>query len=445
METILVIDDDNAIRRTLELHLMDRGFRVFTGEDIATGRQLWQSQEPDIVILDLKLPDGEGTALLEEQMRAGFEAVVVMITGYHDMEYAIRAMKSGAFNYVHKPLNVDELDIVVSKAADQIRARKRARTVDIDWSSRFKPDRIAGQSPAILEIHKQIGLASKSQVNVLIIGESGTGKELVARAIHQNSSPDQPFVAVNCSAIVPTLMESELFGHERGAFTGAHQRKIGKLELAALGTLFLDEIGDLSQELQAKLLRVLQEKTFERVGGTTPITFGGRVVAATHRDLEDMIKAQRFREDLYFRLKVVVIGIPPLRERREDLPILTTHLLEKINRELHRKVTRVPDEVLKRLMQYGWPGNVRELENVLTQAVVRSTGDTLTSDLLGEPTVSSSEKRELKSLADVEKEHIGWVLIEVDGNLGKACKILGITRPTLRKKMEDYGIKIPLH
>jgi two-component system response regulator AtoC len=439
MESILIIDDDDAIRRTLELHLAEKQFEVRGADTIAGGRGLWNQLDPDIVILDLKLPDGDGTRLLDEQMRGGSQAQVIMITGHHDMEYAIAAMKSGAFNYIHKPLDIDELDIIVAKAAQQVRARRRADAAPSteDW----KPGKIAGSSRAILEIHKQIGLASKSRVNVLITGESGTGKELVARAIHENSSPSEPFVAVNCSAIVATLMESEMFGHERGAFTGAHQRKIGKLELAGTGTLFLDEIGDMSLDLQTRLLRVLQERTFERVGGTAAIPFEARVIAASNRSLAELVKSGQFREDLYFRVRVLEIALPPLRERREDIPDLVHYLLEKINRELHRSVTRIPDRVMKRLTESPWPGNVRELENVLTQAVLRATHDTLNLDFaLDSPTHEPS--RDLRSLSEVEKEHIEAVLAAVGGNLGKACEVLGITRPTLRKKMEDYQISL---
>lgn len=444
MERILIVDDDDAIRRTLELHLTEQRFEVLSADTLAKARELWRERDPDIVVLDLKLPDGEGTTLLEEFARAGTEAIVVMVTGHQDMDYAIRAMKAGAFNYIHKPLNIDELDVVLQRARQQIRARSKVRTLETEHEE-FRPGKIAGQSRVILEVHKQIGLAAKSRVNVLIFGESGTGKELVARAIHQNSTPDEPFVAVNCSAIVPTLLESELFGHERGAFTGAHQRKIGKLELAGTGTLFLDEIGDLSPELQSKLLRVVQERTFERVGGNQTLKFEARITAATNRRLEEMVQRAKFREDLYFRLKVLEIVLPPLRERKEDIPNLVQHLLEKINRDLHRHVTRVPDNVMVRLMQHDWPGNVRELENVLTQAVLRSPGQMLALDFWSTRPIATGEKRELKSLADIEKEHIEWVLAEVGGHLGKACEVLGITRPTLRKKMEDYGISVTVH
>ncbi|HEY3295682.1 MAG TPA: sigma-54 dependent transcriptional regulator [bacterium] len=438
MESILIIDDDDAIRRTLELHLSEQHFELFSADTIASGRTLWNRHDPDMVILDLKLPDGDGTKLLDEQITSGSQALVIMITGHHDMEYAIAAMKSGALNYIHKPLDIDELDIIVQKAAEQVRARRRSDATPVidDW----KPGRIAGKSRAILEIHKQIGLASKSRVNVLITGESGTGKELVARAIHENTTPGEPFVAVNCSAIVSTLMESEMFGHERGSFTGAHQRKIGKLEVAGRGTLFLDEIGDMSLDLQTRLLRVLQERCFERVGGTASIPFEARVIAATNRGLGEMIKAGQFREDLYFRLAVLGITLPPLRERREDLPDLVHYLLEKINRELHRNVTRVPDRVMKRLTQNPWPGNVRELENVLTQAVLRAAGDTLNLDFVQDSPSLEPARHDLRSLDEVEKEHIISVLAAVGGNLGKACEVLGITRPTLRKKMDDYHI-----
>jgi two-component system response regulator AtoC len=439
MEKILIIDDDDAIRRTMELHLADKGFRVFCGDSLKAGKELWNRHNPEIVLLDLKLPDGEGTSLLKEQMEAGSDAIVLMITGHQDMDYAIRAMKHGAFNYLHKPLNIDELDLALEGAVRELRvSRKTLATIQSEEG--FKPGRIAGVSASILDTHKQIGIAAKSKVNVLITGESGTGKELVAWAIHQNSTPAEPFVAVNCSAIVSQLMESEMFGHEKGAFTGAVDRKLGKCEYAGRGTLFLDEIGDLSMELQAKLLRVLQERYFERVGGTSQIPFKARVIAATHQSLESMVGIHEFREDLYFRLKVFQIKLLPLRERKEDILPLVYYLLEKINFELHRKVNKVPDLVSKRLMNYSWPGNVRELENVLTQAVVRSSGDTLSVDFLDTPSRQITPGRELKSLAELEREHIEWVLGQVNGNLGKACDVLGITRPTLRKKMDDYGI-----
>jgi two-component system response regulator AtoC len=438
MERVLIIDDDDAIRRTLELHLAESRLDISSADSLAAGRRLWIQTNPDLVILDLKLPDGLGTDLLHERIQAGSQAAVVMVTGHQDMEFVIRAMKAGAFNYIHKPLDIDELDSAVAKALEQIRGRKRATSLEPPEA--WKPGRIAGSSRAILDIHKQIGVASKSPVNVLITGESGTGKELIARSIHNNSCPREPFIAVNCSAIVPTLMESELFGHERGAFTGAHQRKLGKLELSKAGTLFLDEIGDMPLDLQARLLRVLQERNFERVGGNGLIPFEARVIAATNQPLAALIERGQFREDLFFRLKVVEIQIPPMRERREDIPELVSYLVGKINRELQRNVVRIPETVMDQLMRHPWMGNVRELENVLTQAVLRASGDTLSLESLSEVPHSESPGPAMKSLEAMEREHIQAVLTATQGNLGEACQLLGITRPTLRKKMKDYNL-----
>lgn len=441
MPGLLIIDDDDGIRRTLELHLKDSFHEILTADSLARGKSAWSLQVPDIVILDLMLPDGTGLQLLQQMNEANSTAVVIMITGQHEMEYAVEAMKHGAFNYINKPLDIHELNAALDSAKQQISARSRSHLLPINGD--YRPRRIAGMSRSILEIHKQIGLAAKSRVNVLIEGESGTGKELVARAIHEHSTAEKPFVAVNCSAIVPTLAESELFGHERGAFTGAHAKKVGKLELAGAGTLFLDEIADMPIDLQAKLLRVIQERSFERVGGRESIQFEARVISATNKSLNALVADEVFREDLYFRINVMEIRIPPLRERAEDIPELVKYLLDKINRDLHRTVTRISGDVLHEFQSYRWPGNVRELENVLTQAVVRTAGDVLSRVSVSEarnsaPVVAADD---LRSLVEVEKEHIIHILKQVDGNLGRACEILGITRPTLRKKMDDYGLR----
>jgi two-component system response regulator AtoC len=287
-------------------------------------------------------------------------------------------------------------------------------------------------------------LASRGYANVLITGESGVGKELVAKSIHNNSGYAGPFVAVNCSAIVPTLAESELFGHEKGSFTGATSTRVGQLEFARDGTIFLDEIGDLSLDLQVKLLRMLQEREFTRVGGTRPIPLQARVTAATHRNLEEMMQKGEFREDLYYRLKVLEIFVPPLRARKDDIPLLIKVLLNKISVQTHRSVTRVPEKLLKALQQYDWPGNVRELENRLISAVIHSPGEILemdVPDLAVRPNLPGSYNWK-RPLLEVEKLHIQQVLQHVDGHLGKACDVLGITRPTLRKKIADHGLKV---
>jgi len=440
MPEILIIDDDAAVRRSLELHLKGRGLSVHTAGTLADGREAWEAEDPDLVILDLMLPDGEGMDLLREHEGEVAGPKVIMITGHQDLARAAEAMHLGAFDYVHKPVGADDLDRVLDRALAQVAEEQRASLLaDVDEDE--EPYRIVGRSRAILELHKAIGRASRGGAGVLLRGESGTGKELVARAIHRNLAPGEPFVAVNCSALVPTLLESELFGHERGAFTGAAQRRLGRMELAGKGLLFLDEIGDLSLELQAKLLRVIQEREFERVGGNRSLPFQATLVAATHRDLEAMVAGEEFREDLYFRLKVLEIVVPPLRERREDIPLLVEHFLARFNRRLHRRVTRVPEESLERLLAHSWPGNVRELENRVLAGFMASSGDVLEIEF---PEMKVAQPgKSLISLRELEAIHIGGVLDAVGWNFGKACEILGLSRPTLRKKIRDYELKKP--
>lgn len=439
MSKILIIDDDRAIAHTLKLHLKESAHEIRAEHDLRSAEEGWRSFAPDLVILDLKLPDGDGIDLLKKRRDGGDLTPVILITGHHEMEHAIEAMQAGAHEFIHKPLDLDELDAVVNRTLDQIESGRSLEPSAPDPRSNL---RIAGISKAILEVHKQIGLAARSGVSVLISGETGTGKELVARAVHSHATPDKPFVAVNCSALVPSLVESELFGHERGAFTGAHQRQDGKLTAAGEGTLFLDEIGDLEYDLQAKLLRVLQERTFSRVGGHEELSFRARVIAATNRDLRKLMNAGKFREDLYFRLNVFQIKIPPLRERPEDIPIIAGVLLEKISQELHAQVSQISDADMMPLVRYHWPGNVRELENVLMQSVIHSPGKVLNLIFHPEPPQSEPEaRRRLMSLAELEREHILYVLKSCEGHLGKACEVLGISRPTLRKKLSDYDVK----
>jgi two-component system response regulator AtoC len=436
---ILIIDDDAAITDTLEDHLFESGYRVQKAHDLIEGSALWTQSKPDLVILDQKLPDGDGIDLLKEKRASGDLTSVIIITGHHDMGYAVEAMKAGAFDFIHKPLDLDELDIVMHRALDQITPKRGLKGAEPEVSG----NTIIGRSKAILEVHKQIGLAAKTGVFVMISGESGTGKELVARQIHAHSTPDKPFVAVNCSAIVPTLIESELFGYEKGAFTGAQQRREGKLFAAGEGTLFLDEIGDLQFDLQAKLLRVLQERSFTRVGGHTELPFRARVITATHRNLQEMTAQGKFREDLYFRLKVLEIRVPPLRNRPDDIPLIAEALLKKAVKQLHSHVTRISTADMKKLQEYHWSGNVRELENVITQSVIHSPGEVLNLVFHPEkPVIEAPEKNRLITLEELEKEHIAYVLNWCRGHLGRACQILGITRPTLRKKMNQYGITL---
>jgi len=434
---ILIVDDDPGIASTLSLHL-GRRHAVETARTLAGAREALRAGAPDAVLLDLKLPDGTGLEFLERLREEDAQIPVIMITGHSDMQSTIEAMRRGAVDYIRKPLDIDAIEAALLRVEREIEARALAHALNVEAS--FQAGQIVGSSRAITDLLKRIGVAARSRVWVLVLGESGTGKELVARTIHAHASPGEAFVGMNCSAIVPTLLESELFGHERGAFTGADRRKIGKLELAGRGTVFFDEIADLPLDLQAKLLRVLQEREFERVGGTDVIRLEARVIAATNRDLEALVAEKVFRDDLYYRLCVNAIRIPPLRERREDIPLLVEHLTAKINRELHKCISRVREEDLDRLKAHDWPGNVRELENVLMRAALASAGTTL--DLsgidLGPPALPRAAGP--RTLAAVEKEHILSVLRAVAWNITRASDILGISRPTLRKKVRDYGL-----
>jgi len=465
METLLIVDDDVSLLESLKMHFEDveeegqPRFGVATATSAAQGLAVAQEITPSLVILDMMLPDRSGLELLPELKSVCGDAPILVVTAFHDMATTIRAMKAGAFDYLHKPFaDPAELDLVVSRAL-QVRelSRRAASAVTSTVSARLGD--VVGQSGLMQTLVKEIGKIAASRASVLITGESGTGKELIARVIHNYSYDEpRPFIGINCSAIVDTLLESELFGHEKGSFTGATAVKLGKCEVAEDGTLFLDEIGDMSLLLQSKLLRVLQEREFERVGGVKRLKLRARVIAATHRDLAAEVQAGRFREDLYQRLKVITLGLPPLRERREDIPELVHHLLEKINEKVHKRVTRVPKEVLEHLQQLPWRGNVRELENVLTRAVVLSPGEVLLAEglpplptepapaqsleawLCGKPGESAAA---VPTLDEAERVLISRALSATAGHKGKACQVLGISRPTLERKLQKYGLRAP--
>src|SRR5256886_1107730 len=415
MDRILIVDDDRSIRELLSMHLEERGFGVMSAATGAEGFRLAAEASPAAIVLDMRLPDASGIDLIPELRKRAAEAPVLMITAHHDMASTILAMKAGAFDYIHKPIDIQAFDVALDRALEVRRLSKGTDYLSVEGGGAFKMDDIVGTSPSMLQLFKDVGRVAASRATVLIQGESGTGKELIARVIHSYSAPQKPFIGIDCSAIVDTLLESELFGHEKGAFTGAVQTKPGKFELAEEGSIFLDEIGELSQNLQAKLLRVLQEREVDRVGGVRRIPIRARILAATNRDLAEEMRTGRFREDLYQRLKVVTLSIPPLRERREDVPILVEHLLVKINQRLHKNLRRVPRETLDKLMARSWPGNVRELENVLTRAAVLSQGDMLLEEHLVEATRpvgprpatdGKSSPAQIPTLDDVERAHI---------------------------------------
>jgi two-component system response regulator AtoC len=465
METLLLVDDDVSLLESLKMHFEDvevdgqPRFNVATATSAAEGLSVSREVAPSLVILDMMLPDRSGLDIIPELKSICGDAPILVVTAFHDMATTIRAMKAGAFDYLHKPFSDPaELDLVVSRALEVRQLSRRAASA----VSPAKPARlgdVVGQSQLMQGLVKEIGKIAASRASVLITGESGTGKELIAQVIHNYSYDDpRPFIGINCSAIVDTLLESELFGHEKGAFTGANAVKPGKFELAEDGTVFLDEIGDMSLMLQAKLLRVLQEREFERVGGVKRIPLRARVIAATHRNLSAEVEVGRFREDLYQRLKVITLQIPPLRERREDIPELVRHLLEKINEKVHKRVTRVPEEVLHHLTQLPWRGNVRELENVLTRAVVLSPGEVLLSEGLPPlPTdpapsqtvdtwlhgASGEPASAIPTLDEAERILIARALQATSGHKGKTCQVLGISRPTLERKLQKYGLRAP--
>ena len=457
MDRILIIDDKASIRELLAMHLEERGYEVLAASTGAEGFRLAAQGDPAAIVLDMRLPDASGLDLIPELRKRAAEAPVLMITAHHDMATTILAMKAGAFDYLHKPIDIRAFDLALDRALEVRRLSRRQDFVAVEGGRPYAMGDLVGTSPAMQRLFKNVGRVAASRTSVLIQGESGTGKELLARVIHSYSAPGRPFIAVNCSAIVETLLESELFGHEKGAFTGAVTAKVGKFELAEDGTVFLDEIGELSGNLQAKLLRVLQEKEVERVGGSRTIPVRARILAATNRDLEAEVRAGRFREDLFQRLRVVTLSIPPLRERREDLPLLVEHLLLKINQRLHKNLRRVPLELVEELAQRPWPGNVRELENLLTRAAVLSQGDVLLEEHLAEatpraaaasngaPLPPAAEQRlpagRLASLDEVEREHIARVYQHARGHKGDTCRILGISRPTLERKLRKYGLE----
>jgi len=376
METILIIDDEKNYLLVLETLLADAGYEVITSDDASEALEVATSHDLDLVITDMRMPGLDGMEFLAQLRDFQPEIPVIMMTAYATVEKAVEAMKRGAFDYITKPFKNEELILTIRKALEMHRLKRENLLLSQELQERFKFGNIVGKSEVMLQVYEIIEKVAQTRASVLITGESGTGKELIAKAIHFNSPrSDKPFVSVNCSALPETLLESELFGHERGAFTGAVTRRKGRFELAHNGTLFLDEVGDMSSALQVKLLRVLQEMRFERVGGTATLQVDARLVAASNRDLKREVELGRFREDLYYRLKVVHLEVPPLRERRDDIPLLVQHFLRKVARANGLPVKSVSHDALKFLYNHDWVGNVRELENVIERAVILCDGD----------------------------------------------------------------------
>jgi len=444
---ILVIEDNHSLNQSLQMHFEESGYQVSGETTIAGALASIRSNVPDLIMLDQQLPDGHGIELLSDIQQHHDDMPVIMMTGAHDLDLAIKAIKIGAFDFIHKPIQMDALTHSVKRAFEHMRLSRQVAALQNHETTQATLGNMIGQSQAMLNVSKEIALVSESDARVLITGETGTGKEVVARAIHHHSQRKGLFLAVNSAAIVDTLMESELFGHEKGAFTGASSRKLGKFELAREGTLFLDEIGEMNLALQAKLLRVLQEGSFERVGGTQQLVTNARIIAATNRDLDQQVKEGHFREDLLYRLKTIQIHLPPLRERREDIALLCTALLEKLATALHKRLPTITDDALQQIVNYSWPGNVRELENVLTQALVRARKDAIiTTEHINLPNNPPQRPNDLgttqplPSLAQIEAEHIQKVLEATAFHKGQTCSILEISRPALDRKIQKYGL-----
>jgi len=445
---ILLVDDDPDFCEALRDRLQSLGFQVTVAENGPVALRLVREEPPSVVLLDLVLPGLDGMVVLETIRRDEPDVIVVVITGHGTIARAVEAMKKGAYDFVTKPVDVKHLEIVLGKALERQALRDANALLTSEVADRYAA--IVGDSPGMQAVLDVARRAAPSGATVLLLGESGTGKEVVARAIHRWSlRAGRPFVVVNCVALSEELLESELFGHEKGAFTGAHQQKRGKLEVAHWGTVFLDEVGDIRPALQAKLLRVLQDQTFERVGGTRPMHVDVRFVAATNRDLRAAVRDGHFRLDLYYRLDVVSLTLPPLRERPGDIPALARHFLERYRRELKRDLMEVRADALACLRRYSWPGNVRELENVIERAVVLTEGPEVTArDLpaeIREAGVSEGVGREAARtfhalVEEFKRGLIASTLRRTGGNRTRAARLLGLQRTYLARLIRDLGL-----
>ncbi len=437
---VLVVDDEEPIRGLVRQILEREGFEVETASDGAMGLEKATSGEFDLILLDVRIPKKDGMTVLREIREVDPDAVVMIITAYASIDQALEALRAGAYDYIPKPFKKDELLVRVRRALDYERLRAENRRLQEELRQAFKFEGIVGTSPKMQEVLRIAAAVAPTDATVLIYGETGTGKEILARSIHYQSHRAQgPFVAINCGAIPETLLETELFGHEKGAYTGAVTSRVGKFEAASGGTIFLDEVGDMSPAMQVKLLRVLQEKTIERVGGTRPIKVDVRVIAATNRDLRQAIREGSFREDLFYRLSVVPIHLPPLRERPEDIPILAQHFLERACARYRKTIRGFTPQAQRKLRRYSWPGNVRELEFCIERAVILCTGEEITAQDLW---LGEEPEDHFPTLAEVERRHILRALEEGGGNLDRAAALLDIGVPVLRRKLAEHRIEV---
>ena len=450
MEKILIIDDDKLIRMLLKKTLLKEGYTVIETEDGERGLELVRKEHPDLVITDFQMPGIDGLEVLSEIRKLKINLPVILLTGFGDIVLTIKSIQLGAFDYLEKPFSPVQLLSTIQLALNSVKRSNSLREVfrkDISSESMPEDNIVVSKMPQMKEIFKNIGRISMNKVNVLIQGDTGTGKELIARLIHFSGiTRDKPLVVVNCSALTETLLESELFGHVKGSFTDSIRDKKGKFELAGEGSVFLDEISEISLNTQVKLLRVIQELEFEKVGGEDTIPMKARIIAATNRNLEKLIEQGKFREDLYYRLKVFTISLPSLRERKEDIRDLVIHFLYKLNKRFNKNVTKIGDDVIEMLQNHEWYGNVRELENTILQAIIMSKNDVLEKEniilnaRLHKNAANELQMPQFRSLADLEKYHIKRILDEVKWNKLEASRVLDISRPTLNAKIEKYNL-----
>ena len=440
---ILIVDDERIVRESLFHWFEEEGYDVETAEDGLKALKIFEKDKYDLVLLDMKMPGMSGLELLVKIKEIDPVCIVILITAFASVPTAILALKEGAYDYVTKPIDPDELNHLVKNAIEQKSLKDENVILKNKIEQMIIPDNLIGESEEMLKIFELINSVAPADTTVLIRGESGTGKELVAKAIHLNSRRKYfPIVTVNCGAIAETLLESEFFGHEKGAFTGANYRRKGKFEMANGGTIFLDEIGSITPKMQVELLRIIETKKFSRVGGNEIITSDFRVIAATNEPLEDLVKQGKFREDLYYRLNVFSLFIPPLRERKKDIPTLAYHFLKKYGSAMNKNITKISDEAMEFLNNFEWPGNVRELENAIERAVVVGKTDSIElTDLPFLAKQTPEPEYGALSLSDVEKKHIEKILIRNNWNINRSAEILGIERATLYNKISKYGLK----
>ena len=454
-KSILVADDDASIRSLLKQLLTDEGFAVLEASTGAEVVERVSQSSPELVIMDIRMPELDGIEALSRVKASSPNTAVLIMTAFGSSNLAIRAMELGAFDYITKPFELDRITHTVKRVLEYQDLIAEVEVLRGEISSLVQTERIVGNSPAMQEVYKTIGKVAKADATVLITGESGTGKELVAEALHYNSNRRSgPLVKVSCAALPETLLEAELFGHEKGSFTGALAQRRGRFEMADKGTIFLDEIGEMTLPTQTKLLRVLQERKIERIGSSLPIKVDIRIIVATNKDLQKQVEQSKFRDDLYYRLNVINIDMPPLRDRKEDIPSLVEHFLAKHRYSATAQPAAISEEALRRLMEYDWPGNVRELENVIERAVVLSRGQIITSRELpfGDHEGGEGEEEgagELpgdrsffkKSVAQFEKDLIMKALRDAGSNRSKAAEMLGIYRRLLYAKIKEYGLE----